>query len=286
MAISALRKWACVRSPSLPVPTTTSLCQGWSTSGRVFTEAFLPLRSPAFSSCLISPPSASSAALVVSGHSPFSGRAITRQSVLVAVMALLLRLKFMATPVVRLCFMECGRCCSSDANRIGVKARLIKRQAYIVTMALSYRACTVIRLQGYIEYPQISLSTISCFGTARETHLNIVFRYLIRQIMVSMVAVSGILLLVFMSGRFIKYLGNAAEGEIPAGVLFSIMAYRFPGFLELILPLGLFIGILLAYGRMYLESEMTVLFACGVSDRELLQKTLIGAIPVMLVVEI
>src|SRR5690554_7421409 len=62
------------------------------------------------------------------------------------------------------------------------------------------------------------------------------------------------------------------------------MGYRFPGFLELILPLGLFIGILLAYGRMYLESEMTVLFACGVSERELLQKTLVGALPVMLVV--
>ncbi|MBW0149472.1 LPS export ABC transporter permease LptF [Marinobacter arenosus] len=114
--------------------------------------------------------------------------------------------------------------------------------------------------------------------------MSIIFRYLVRQVMISMVAVSGILLLVFMSGRFLKYLGSAAEGEIAADVLFSIMAYRFPGFLELILPLGLFIGILLAYGRMYLESEMTVLFACGVSDRQLLLKTLLGSLPVMAVV--
>ena len=114
--------------------------------------------------------------------------------------------------------------------------------------------------------------------------MTIVFRYLIRQIMVSMLAVSSVLLLVFMSGRFIKYLAQAAEGELAAGVLFAIMGYRFPGFLELILPLGLFIGILLAYGRMYLESEMTVLFACGVSDKQLLTKTMIGALPVMLVV--
>ncbi|HCW89817.1 MAG TPA: LPS export ABC transporter permease LptF, partial [Marinobacter sp.] len=71
-----------------------------------------------------------------------------------------------------------------------------------------------------------------------------------RQAMVSMIAVSGVLLLVFMSGRFIKYLASAAEGELAAGVIFQIMAYRFPGFLELILPLGFFIGILLAYGRM------------------------------------
>lgn len=99
-----------------------------------------------------------------------------------------------------------------------------------------------------------------------------------------MTAVSGILLMVFMSGRFLKYLGNAAEGKISADVLLAIMAYRFPGFLELILPLGLFIGILLAYGRMYLESEMTVLFACGVSEKQLLVKTLLGSVPVMLLV--
>ena len=121
-------------------------------------------------------------------------------------------------------------------------------------------------------------------GSARETALTIIFRYLIRQIMISMIAVSTILLMVFMSGRFLKYLGNAAEGEISAGVLFSVMAYRFPGFLELILPLGLFIGILLAYGRMYLESEMTVLLACGVSEGDILRQTLIGSLPVMLVV--
>jgi len=99
-----------------------------------------------------------------------------------------------------------------------------------------------------------------------------------------MVAVSGILLMVFMSGRFIKYLASAAEGEISGDVLFQIMAYRFPGFLELILPLGFFIGVLLAYGRMYLESEMTVLFACGVSDRQVLGQTLVGSLLVMLIV--
>lgn len=114
--------------------------------------------------------------------------------------------------------------------------------------------------------------------------MSIIFRYLTRQTLITMLAVSGVLLLVFMSGRFIKYLAEAAAGELSGDVLFAIMAYRFPGFLELILPLGFFIGILLAYGRMYLESEMTVLFACGVSDRQVLGHTLIAAVVVMLVV--
>ena len=51
------------------------------------------------------------------------------------------------------------------------------------------------------------------------------------------------------------------------------MAFRIPGFLQLILPLGLFLGILLAYGRLYLESEMTVLSATSMSQKRLLGYT-------------
>ncbi len=112
----------------------------------------------------------------------------------------------------------------------------------------------------------------------------IIFRYLTRQLLISMVAVAGVLLLIFMSGRFIKYLADAAAGELAADVLFSIMAYRFPGFLELILPLALFLGILLAYGRMYLESEMTVLMACGLSPAQLIKLTMGSALVVMAIV--
>ncbi|PAV24534.1 LPS export ABC transporter permease LptF [Tamilnaduibacter salinus] len=114
--------------------------------------------------------------------------------------------------------------------------------------------------------------------------MSIIFRYLNRQVLVSMLAVTGVLLMVFMSGRFLKYLSEAATGKYPGDILFMVMAYRFPGFLELILPLGLFIGILLAHGRMYLDSEMSVLFACGVSDRQVLGYTMVTSLVIMVLV--
>jgi lipopolysaccharide export system permease protein len=98
----------------------------------------------------------------------------------------------------------------------------------------------------------------------------IVFRYLSREVLMTLSAVSAVLLVIIMSGRFIKYLAQAAQGVLDPGVLFLIMGYRMPGFLQLILPLGLFLGILLAYGRLYLDSEMTVLSATGMSNRRLL----------------
>jgi len=105
----------------------------------------------------------------------------------------------------------------------------------------------------------------------------IVFRYLSREVLVTLSAVSAVLLVIIMSGRFIKYLAQAASGMLDPGVLFMIMGFRLPGFMQLILPLGLFLGILLAYGRLYLESEMTVLAATGMSQQRLLWITLAPA---------
>jgi lipopolysaccharide export system permease protein len=105
----------------------------------------------------------------------------------------------------------------------------------------------------------------------------IIFRYLSREVLVSMFAVSMILLLIILSGRFAQYLGDAAAGKLDAAVLMTLMGYRLLAYIELILPLGLFIAILLAYGRMYIDSEMTVLAACGMSDSRLVSYTLVCA---------
>ena len=102
----------------------------------------------------------------------------------------------------------------------------------------------------------------------------IAFRYLSRELLLTSGAVSAVLLVIIMSGRFIKYLAQAAEGRLDHTVLFLIMAYKLPSFFQLILPLGLFLGVLLAYGRLYLDSEMTVLSATGMSQQRLALNTL------------
>ena len=51
------------------------------------------------------------------------------------------------------------------------------------------------------------------------------FRYLSRELLLTSGAVSAVLLVIIMSGRFIKYLAQAAEGRLDHTVLFFIMAY-------------------------------------------------------------
>jgi lipopolysaccharide export system permease protein len=103
----------------------------------------------------------------------------------------------------------------------------------------------------------------------------IILRYLSKELLQSTFAVTFVLMIVIMSGRFVKYLAQAARGEFDTAVLFSIMFYRLPGFVELILPLGFMVGILMAYGRLYSDQEMTVLSSCGMSQKRLLTYTYI-----------
>lgn len=126
-----------------------------------------------------------------------------------------------------------------------------------------------------------SLGILSAFY---RNILLIIFRYLSRDLLISSVAVTAVLLTIFVSGKFSDYLDDAAEGKLAVDVLFTVIAYRMPGLLELILPLGFYIAILLAYGRMYMESEMVVLSACGMSQGQLVRMTLVPALLVALVV--
>lgn len=97
-----------------------------------------------------------------------------------------------------------------------------------------------------------------------------------------MSAVTVILLVVGITSRFIQYLGQAVAGELASDVLLLLMFYRLPDFLLVIVPLAFFLGILLAYGRMYAENEMVVLHCSGTSQFKLLMLTL-GASLVVLV---
>ena len=96
-----------------------------------------------------------------------------------------------------------------------------------------------------------------------------------------MLAVASIVLVISMGWRFSGYLNQAASGTLTKDILFLIMAYRLPGFLELIVPISFFLAIMLAYGRLYVDSEMVILESCGMSPARLMVMTLNLSLVVM-----
>ena len=114
--------------------------------------------------------------------------------------------------------------------------------------------------------------------------LLIIRRYIVRQVLTTSAVVIGLLTLIILGGRLIKYFGIAAQGRLDVSVLFTIIAYRLPDFLTLIFPLGFFIGLMLVFGRLYVDNEMAVLNSSGVS-RDRLGVLLIPMTLLLIVVE-
>ncbi|MFC3023190.1 LPS export ABC transporter permease LptF [Vibrio zhugei] len=102
----------------------------------------------------------------------------------------------------------------------------------------------------------------------------IIVRYLIREALKSQLAIFFVLFLVFLSQKFIRVLAEASDGEIPARMILSIVGLNMPAMGLLMLPLSLYIGILLTFGRLYAESEITVMNATGIGNKFLIQAAL------------
>lgn len=97
----------------------------------------------------------------------------------------------------------------------------------------------------------------------------IIRRYLAKQVLATTIVVVVLLTLIMMGARLIKYFGVAAQGRLDSGVLFSIIGYRLPEFLTLIIPLGFFIALMLVFGRLYTDNEMAVFNGSGISRNRL-----------------
>jgi lipopolysaccharide export system permease protein len=89
-------------------------------------------------------------------------------------------------------------------------------------------------------------------------------RYLLREVAQTTVAVTGVLLVILLSNQLARVLGQAAQNDFPGNVVLTLIGLTTLQQLTVLVPVGLFLGIVLALGRLYHESEMTAMTACGV----------------------
>lgn len=112
--------------------------------------------------------------------------------------------------------------------------------------------------------------------------LRIVDRYLARELMWSFIAAVLILLLVTVGATVADLLAKIARGRIAADLLLSLIGLRSVDTLTLLIPLAAFLGVQMAYGRLYRESEMAVFSASGLALTGLLRPLALFALPLAL----
>jgi lipopolysaccharide export system permease protein len=101
--------------------------------------------------------------------------------------------------------------------------------------------------------------------------LGILNRYVLREVALAWAAVTGILLAILVSNQLAQVLGQAAERGYPRQVILGLIGLTSIQNLTVLIPVGLLLGIVLALGRLYHESEMAALRACGIGPGNLLR---------------
>jgi len=98
----------------------------------------------------------------------------------------------------------------------------------------------------------------------------IIARYLNREVFKTMLVVLMVLLMLFIGQRFVFYLSDVAQGHFGSELVLKLLLLQVPIFVSYLLPLSLFLAMLITLGKLYTDNEMTILSACGISNRQVL----------------
>jgi lipopolysaccharide export system permease protein len=95
-------------------------------------------------------------------------------------------------------------------------------------------------------------------------------RYVLREVVQTWLAVTGVLVAILVSNQLSRVLGQAADNQYGRHVVFDLIALGAVMNLSVIVPVGLLLSVVLTLGRLYHDSEMAALQACGFAPARLL----------------
>lgn len=112
-----------------------------------------------------------------------------------------------------------------------------------------------------------------------KRYFTIIDRYISKELLLTWLAVTLVLMLILLSGTLARLLGKAADGSIPGDAVWSLMGFTSARYLILLIPLSLYLGVLLCFSRLYKDNEMAAMGACGIGLKRLYRPLLMVTIP-------
>lgn len=106
----------------------------------------------------------------------------------------------------------------------------------------------------------------------------IIDRYILKEILYTLLGVTLVLMLIFLSARIVQIFQQAASGALEVDTILIVLGLKAIANLGFILPLSFYLAILLALSRLYKDSEMIALSACGVGQGRVLRSVIFLAV--------
>ena len=111
----------------------------------------------------------------------------------------------------------------------------------------------------------------------------IIRRYIISEITKPAANILILMMAIFASYTAITYLTDAVGGMMAPGQVGTLIGLRIGMALEVLLPTTLYLSVIIALGRLYKDSEMTAMAACGLGTGSIIRAVLLLSLPVALI---
>jgi lipopolysaccharide export system permease protein len=113
-----------------------------------------------------------------------------------------------------------------------------------------------------------------------EGLLRILQRYILREMIVNFFGVTVVLFAILFVNQVGAVLARAAQLQYQSGFVLELIGLGAAQNVAILLPIGLLLGIVLAFGRLYHDSEMAAAQACGVGVARVAVAVWLLALPV------
>jgi lipopolysaccharide export system permease protein len=105
-------------------------------------------------------------------------------------------------------------------------------------------------------------------------------RYVLREVAASLAGVTAVLLAILVSYQLARILGIAAERGFPHEIVLALIGLTTLENLMVLVPIAMLLAVMLSLGRLYHESEMAAVRACGIGPERLYLPVYALALPV------
>ncbi len=112
--------------------------------------------------------------------------------------------------------------------------------------------------------------------------LTIIDKYIAKELLTAFLSVIFVLLIIVLSTEVVHLLKWVSQGVIPLSAFISYLTNSLFEFSVILIPLSLLMGILLAFGRLYRDSEMAAIMSAGIGPMQWYRPLMLVTIPVTL----
>lgn len=95
--------------------------------------------------------------------------------------------------------------------------------------------------------------------------MKILQKYLIKEISKTSIAVFAVFLVILTANTMLRLIEESSVGNFPTYLLFPLIMIKITQYSIYLIPISLFLGIILSFGRFYSENEMAIINSSGVS---------------------